>query len=266
MTYFTDIEVVEGMPPAEYFARLEVSRSDLVSLLQAPAKYPHVRDNPGRPTPAMVFGSMVHSLVLTPAAFDAEFLVSGSPSRRTKQWREECEMAAERGLTPVLSPEVGLAKMCADAATAAFPKILDACRKEVVVFATHATTGVRVKARLDLLHDDYISDFKTTKDASRAGFARSIGNFRYDIQAAFYGDLAGSLAGLEQLPFLFACVETEEPYLTAQWDLSEEWIENGRADYEWALGLYKTCEADGYPATLGSGTLEPKPWQVGGGE
>jgi hypothetical protein len=123
---------------------------------------------------------------------------------------------------------------------------------------------VRIKARLDILQDKFVADLKTTKDASEAGFAKSVGNFRYDIQAAFYGDVAGALAGVEHLPFLFACVETEAPYLTAEWDLTEDWIENGRASYEWALQLYKQYEAEGYPTTLGKGTLTPKPWQLGG--
>jgi len=262
--YFTDIEIVEEMPSAVYLDRPEISRSELVSLLQSSAKFPWNREHPKEATPAMVFGSMVHSLMLTPGEFDAEFLVSDSPSRRTKDWKEVVLEAKRRGVIAVLASDLEPTQACADAATEAFGPILEVCRKEVAVFGTHAETGVRVKVRLDLLHDDYIADLKTTKDASKDAFSRSVAKFRYDIQAALYGDLAGSLMGLEYLPFLFACVETEPPYLTAEWDLSEEWIENGRADYEWALNLYKTCEADGYPQTLGKGTLEPKPWQIGG--
>lgn len=264
MTYFTDIEVVYGMPAKDYFARPEVSRSDLVSLLKAPAKFPHRRANPMPTTPAMQLGSIVHAKVLTPDEFDNEFLVSYESSRRTKAWKADVERAAIEGKECLLASDLTEADATADAARAAFPHLLDACEKEVAIFATHADSGVRVKARLDLLHDSYVADLKTTKDASEDSVVRSVGNFRYDIQAAFYGDLGGAVAGLEHLPFLFACVETEAPYMTAEWDLSEEWVENGRADYERALELYKKYEAEGYPKTLGKGTLEPKPWQLGG--
>jgi len=271
MLYFTDIEAIYDMPAADYFARQEVSRSELVDVLKAPAKFPHKRANPITPTPAMQFGSLVHALMLTPDQFDAEFLVSQESSRRTKAWKADVERAAIEGRECILQSDKDKAQECADAATAAFPKIVDECRKEVAILATHAETGIRVRARLDLLHAGYVADLKTTKDASQESFARSVGNFRYDIQAAFYGDLGGAANGLEHLPFLFACVETEAPYMTAQWDLSEDWIENGRGGtedytkgYVDALRLYKKYEAEGYPTTLGKGTLEPKPFQLGG--
>lgn len=260
--YFTDVEVILSMPAKEYFARPEISRSELVSLLESPAKFPWNRAHPITATPAMQLGSLVHALTLTPREFDAEYLVSEESSRRTKGWKADVDLAEQTGRECVLTRDMGIAEHIAEAAQAAFPAILEACQKEVAIIATHAETGIRVKARLDLLHSEYVADLKTTKAADRSSFQRSVGNFRYDIQAAFYGDIAGALAGLEHLPFLFACVETEEPYMTAEWDLDEDWIEHGRADYERALGLFKKYEAEGYPTTLGKGTLIPKPWQL----
>lgn len=280
MTYFTDIEVVYGMPAKDYFARPEVSRSDLVSLLKAPAKFPHNRANPATPTEPMIFGSMVHELLLegllplrdacivSPADCLTKKGVPSKTPKNTDVWKNLAVAAEALGKDIYMDYEAQAitdkVTTCTSCASVAFPHLLDACEKEVAIFATHADSGVRVKARLDLLHDSYVADLKTTKDASEDSVVRSVGNFRYDIQAAFYGDLGGAVAGLEHLPFLFACVETEAPYMTAEWDLSEEWVENGRADYERALELYKKYEAEGYPKTLGKGTLEPKPWQLGG--
>tara|TARA_Y100000034_G_scaffold56152_1_gene68843 strand:+ start:1920 stop:2711 length:792 start_codon:yes stop_codon:yes gene_type:complete len=262
MTYFKDVSIVHGLSAAGYFARPEVSRSELVRILQAPARVAYEKANPRPPTPAMVFGSMVHSVVLTPDEFDNEFLVSPELSRRTKNWKADAEEAEKQGLTAVLLGDAAKARDCAKSAAAAFPSLLDACKHEVAIFGTHIETGIGCKARLDLLADTYCGDLKTTKDANEEAFGKSVGNFRYDIQDAFYGDLAGSLRGVEHLPMVFACIETEPPYLTAEWDLSEEWIENGRAGYEEALRLYAKYEAEGYPKTLGKGTLEPRPWQV----
>jgi exodeoxyribonuclease VIII len=263
-TLFTDIEVIYDMPAADYFARPEVSRSELVDILKSPAKYQHKKANPTPPTPAMQTGSLIHVVTLTPGDFEKEYLVSDETSRRTKAWKADVEQAAIEGKECILRSDLKVALAIGATATDAFAHAFEGAMPEVVIIATHAETRVRIKARLDILQDKFVADLKTTKDASEAGFAKSVGNFRYDIQAAFYGDVAGALAGVEHLPFLFACVETEAPYLTAEWDLTEDWIENGRASYEWALQLYKQYEAEGYPTTLGKGTLTPKPWQLGG--
>jgi len=279
MTYFTDIEVIRGMPAAEYFARPEISRSELVSLLDCPARFPWSRAHPIDPTAAMVLGTRVHELVLEGIEpLDGAIIVKaswcltakGEPAKSpkaTKTWKTAAETAEASGVDIYLDTEakpiIEEVRLIAAEVNKHLGHIVDGCETEVAVFATHAETGVRVKARLDALADNYVADLKTTKAADAESFARSIGNYRYDIQAAFYGDLAGSLAGTEHLPFVFACVETSEPYLTAVWDLDEDWIENGRADYERALSLYKKYEAEGYPATLGKGTLSPKPWQIG---
>lgn len=259
---FTDTQIIEGMAAADYFALDAVSRSDLAQVVKNPHRFKHWKAT-NHSTAAMQLGSLVHSLVLTPEQFVAEYLVSEEDSRRTKAWKADTEQAAIEGRECVLRSDVAEALAIEDAANSEFKSLFASARKEVVITGTHAATGMKVKARLDLLGDAFAADLKTTKDASSDGFARSIGAFRYDIQAAFYGDMAAAALGLDVCPFWFACVETEPPYLPALWDLTDAWVENGRSSYESALETYAIYQAKGWPTSYGRGTLSPKPWMIG---
>ena len=69
----------------EYHSGEGVSKSDLDLLHTCPAKYRYRKDNPDdNETPAMLFGSMVHKLILEPEDFEREYAVAPECDRRTK--------------------------------------------------------------------------------------------------------------------------------------------------------------------------------------
>jgi hypothetical protein len=275
---FTDTRILEGLTAAAYFAIDAVSRSDLAQVLKNPHHFKHWKAT-NETTPAMKLGTMVHELVLeglkplrgacvVPVA-DC-LTKKGEPSKTPKTseiWKARAARAEKLGDDIYLDTEAATIRAevqaIADAATAEHGGLFASARKEVVITATHAATGMKVKARLDLLGDAFAADLKTTKDASSEAFASSVGKFRYDLQAAFYGDLGAAALGLDACPFWFACVESEAPYTPGLWDLSDVWIENGRNSYEQALETYAIYEAKGWPTSYGRGTLEPKPWMIG---
>ena len=97
---------------------------------------------------------------------------------------------------------------------------------------------------------------RTCVDASSGGFSRSIANFGYEIQAAFYVDGIRAVTGME-LPFLFVAVEKEAPHAVAVYRADPEVIEVGRKKYRAALQLLKWCQESGsWPAYQPGGEIE----------
>lgn len=127
---------------------------------------------------------------------------------------------------------------------------------------------------------DIIGDLKTTEDASPEGFAKSIANWRYDVQHAYYID--GTRLALEQgkcnppqegkaelsvywtdpvtgvlcrcrpdfwrgypKHFAFIAVEKKPPYAVGVYVLDSEGVEIGRAQYQHDLRVYAECVRTG---------------------
>ena len=92
-----------------------------------------------------------------------------------------------------------------------------------------------------------IVDLKTTTDASREEFRRSIANYGYDVQAAFYTDAVKRAIGRE-VPFYFLAVESDAPHSVALYRIGQKSIEIGRSKYRMALQLLQWCrENDSWP-------------------
>lgn len=137
-------------------------------------------------------------------------------------------------------------------------------------------------AAFAILHHvkDIIGDLKTTEDASPEGFAKSIANWRYDVQHAYYMD--GTRLALEQgkctppqegkaelsvywtdpvtgvlcrcrpdfwrgypKHFAFIAVEKKPPYAVGVYVLDSEGVEIGRAQYQHDLRVYAECVRTG---------------------
>ena len=93
-------------------------------------------------------------------------------------------------------------------------------------------------------------DLKTTRDAG-PGFERSVRQYRYHVQAAFYGD---GMGGMEERPMVFIAVETEAPYLVSCNIIGPDSLSAGRDAYRRNLETYAKCVETntwpGYPETL----------------
>jgi hypothetical protein len=116
-------------------------------------------------------------------------------------------------------------------------------KKELTILSELQQT--KVKARLDCLIDGIIVDVKTTEDASPEAFSRTIYNYEYHQQAAFYLDAANA-CGLEVGQFIFIAVEKKPPYAIGIYQLDADAITEGRALYRKALKAYETAEAFDY--------------------
>ena len=73
------------MTEQKYRQNPAISRSELWRLRESPEKFRWSKDHPDEPTPALIFGQLVHKLVLEPDSFGEAFAVSPVGDRRSCQ-------------------------------------------------------------------------------------------------------------------------------------------------------------------------------------
>lgn len=119
-------------------------------------------------------------------------------------------------------------------------------KAEQSVYWHDKATGVLCRCRPDFWReDDLLVDLKTTDDASVDGFAKSIANWRYDVQAPFYMDGVQAATGRKPKGFVFIAVEKKPPFAVGVYVLDAESTELGRAQYRADLKRFAECERTG---------------------
>jgi exodeoxyribonuclease VIII len=104
-----------------------------------------------------------------------------------------------------------------------------------------ADTGILCRCRTDWLKPgEAIVDVKSTIDASPGGFGRAVWNYRYWVSAAFYVDGVAAVTG-QELPFIFAAWEKTPPYASGFYFAAPDMIAAGRAEYKRLLRVLRDC-------------------------
>ncbi len=220
-----------------------VNISNLKLMGRSPSHYwAKLNAPPITPTPAMISGTLVHRACLEPQKLQGSFAVKPSDmdfrSKEGKAWRDS-------QTAPIIDAEQASAlTQIADqiASHEIAGEILKNADREVSQFKRRES-GTMLKGRIDAhtMHEDYetLVDIKTTDDASPGAFARTIANFGYAEQAAFYLDLIGASR------FYFIAVEKAAPYALAIYKLDEASIAKGREKNARNLDLLEMCEKTG---------------------
>jgi len=263
---------LRAMPADQYHQHEAVGHSGLVRVIRSPAHFQHYVTNPFQPTPAMEFGTAVHTAVLEPERFMASYAVTPKFDRRTKTGKEEAalwdaENAGKIALTADQWDSIGRMKANLEAHAGA-ELLFSEGHAELSAFTTDPETGIEVKCRPDWIRVDEevvsIVDLKTACEAGREAFARSIANFGYDVQAALYTDIIRAVTGKKEVAFFFAVVEKDAPHAVAVYRASDELVEVGREKYRGALQLLKWCrENQQWPGYQPRGEIESidlPPW------
>jgi hypothetical protein len=234
------------VPEADYHAdRGSLSVGGAKLLLQAPALYRWRIDHP-EVKDYFDLGSAAHLLVL---GVGPKVRVIYADSWVTKAAREERDAAREAGEVPLLEADWVRVNDMADALThhPFAAGLLEHGQPEVSAYAVDPATGILLRGRFDWLGEWIISDYKTAKDASPEGFARSVANYGYHMQAAWYLDLC-ELNGEPREAFAFVVQEKAEPYMVAVYDLDDTALEIGARRNRRALDLYRQClDEDRWP-------------------
>ena len=243
------INIIKDMPAEDYFAAPGVSKSSLDDFAKCPAYYNARKTGliHRTTTPAMEFGTLLHSLVLLGRA---DFHVKPDDmtfaSKDGKAWRDA---HADK---PILKSETASKLQAMASAILRHPHAAPLFGKghsEVSMFGTHKETGLAIKGRADWVgempHGKHrIVDIKTCEDASNSGFAKSIASYRYHVQAAMYLELANQ-NGLQCDDFYFIAIEKGEVPLINVRLLKSDAVELGKVTLDAQLRELKACMESG---------------------
>lgn len=267
--------IVYDMPINEYHAQPHLSNSGIGHILKSPA---HYRARTFESTPALRIGQAVHALALEPHRFDDMFAIKPDVDGRTKEgkatiaaWR----VGLKPGQTELTQGEFDAADCVAGAIrTNDYIKRLgvldpERAQHEVSVFSVVQTDEgpCYVRCRMDAYVKALgcIFDIKTTEDATRKAFLRSVERYGYHIQAALYHHVCRA-EGIKLLDDAFVMIAAEKgaPNGVQLYALDDQAIEQGHRDFMRAATIwakcYRTGEWPSYPYPVQYLSLSP--WMI----
>lgn len=207
-------------------------------------------------TSSMMIGTAYHKLLLEPDDFDNEIqildgsratkvnkaLIKGNPNKTFLTEPEFDKVRAMRDVAMEHEEVQYLFSLGGEAEKSGWYKDVDR--------RTGEGTMQLCKYRPDLRycpengHNTWLLDLKTTTDASRHGFARTIQQFGYHISASHYLEGERELFGRRPKQFIFVAQETSPPYLVAVYVLDEKAIAHGKTLRRSALEGIQACKKE----------------------
>ena len=181
--------------------------------------------------PALQLGSLVHAMALEPHSVAYDYAIAPTNDRRTKAYKEwAAKVDPEQ--TVVTTAESDTAQRCVDALNGN-PIIKDLLDAKGFTERSHrweddtALGKCKVKMRADkVIGCGYtIMDVKTIRELTERDVMKTFWNFGYHIQAAHYALGVANWFGYEMpetIMFVFAYVETQEPFRSLAYTLDQE--------------------------------------------
>lgn len=241
--------VIVVMPDDDYRADTALSQSGAKLLLppSCPALFRWQLDNPRPDTDVFDFGHAAHQETL---GNGAPIAVLDFDDRRTKAYKEAETAARAEGKTPLLRGDAETVQAMATALRA-HPLIgalfnPERGQSELSMFWHDEEYGIDRKARLDwLLAGDrpIVVDYKTSVSANPVKFAKSVADFGYHQQHAWYTDAVTAATGAEDVGFVFVVQAKTAPYLVTVVELDAQAVTVGRAKNAAAMEIYRDCLA-----------------------
>lgn len=252
------------MNNADYQAMPAVSSHWLIDLLVSPAHCYRRHLDPARTSEpsgdALRFGSLVHSLALTPFQFDQEIQVLDT-NRRTAIGRTVWNDVLTTGKVPVTPAELDKARTIVAAlkANKTANRLLFYGKKERTIVKPRAAGLLPLKARLDVHCEAQrlIVELKTIRDL---GLIRaSMERYRYPLSAAFYRDMVSG----QKTTFVF--VQTTPPHDVEIAEFPRSQLEEGREQWKAALRRFDACwRANDWPEAEPAPDLDDDPLMLPG--
>lgn len=240
--------VYDAVPEAEYHGHrgsLSHSRARLLLPPNCPAKFRYQQDHPQPPKKEFEHGHAAHQRVL---GAGPQLVLVDRDRWDTKECKAEVAAIRGRGDVPLKRADYDRVQAMADAIRAhpLASELLDpeCAAVEQSVFWVDAEYGVWRRARIDAWRNDRLADYKTTASAAPEHVAKSIYNFGYHMQAAWYLDAAAAV-GAEADMFLLVFQETVPPYLVNVVQPDDTAIHIGRQANRRALETFRDCTTSG---------------------
>lgn len=216
-----------------------------------PARYIYEADHPKPSTKAMELGTAAHKEIL---GVGPELHRMGFDDYRSGAAKAERDEAYERGAVPLKPAEYDQVQEMAAALREnelATALLGGTGRAEQALFWRDGPTRVWRRALLDWLSPKgpdgriYLADYKTAESAHPDAISKSLVNFGYHQQGAWYVDAVRALGLADDVPFLLVVQEKTAPYLVSVVQLTEVAMEAGRHENRKALQLFARCMKSG---------------------
>jgi hypothetical protein len=251
--------VYDGIPDDAYHAdpvpggSLSASGAKKLLAPSCPALFRYDADHGAKHKREFNFGHAAHKKVL---GVGAEIVPIDAANYKTKAAQEARDAAYAAGKVPLLPAEVAVVDAMA-AALIAHPwaSLLfnpEAGKPEQSIFWFDEEFGIWRRARLDWLPNPTSNgrliciDYKSAVSAEPGAFSRTVANFGYHMQDAFYLDAVQAVGlGDEDTAFLFVVQEKTPPYLVTVVELDARAIQVGRERNRRALEIFRDCQQSG---------------------
>lgn len=257
--------IIENMSNADYHSSEGISKSGLDLIARSPAHFRYAAKRDA--SRAMEMGTAIHTAILEPERFASEYMLLRDVKARTSSAYKEAVKVhgSEFVLTgPEADKVAGMQESVWSNPEAASFLRDQITKRELSVFATDPVTGAKVRARFDATRGIAGLDLKKTQDARPETFIKSVWNYRYHVQQAFYCDVWKWETGETMDDFRFLAVEEESPNAVKLFRLPHDLVEYGRKLYRRDLETYATClETGEWPSLSGeTETLHPSGWML----
>lgn len=248
---------VVNMPNNAYHSYEGISKSGLDLIDRSPAHYAHTERR--EPTRAMVIGTAIHAAILEPDVFEQQYLLLRDvQDRRASEYKQAIKThSPELVLTGKEADHVAGMQESLQANTAAAALLALPGWCELSAFVECRETGAILRARYDKLTECGIAvDLKKTQDIRYDQFQRSVANYRYHVQDAFYSRVFNLITGKPLQAFKFLTVEEQSPHASKVFALDDEAKIVGERIAMRNLQTYAACNARGeWPYPDGSEEL-----------
>lgn len=219
-------------------------------------------------SPSLRLGTAVHAAILEPTRFDGLVRIEPKCDKRTKDGKalfESFEQSLMPGQVRISEDQFAVVRGIERnvRASRTCTELLErASVREMSVVAD--VEGVTCKCRADAFGDGLVLDLKTTSGlACEEEFAKSVWNYGYAIQAAFYR-LVMDRAGVSMKSFAWIACETNAPFGVACYRIDASVLDYFEPAIEQALHRWADCEHTqswpAYPDELRS--LELPAWMM----
>lgn len=197
-------------------------------------------------------GSLVHKMVLEPDDIADEFVKEdfegADLNKNTKIYKEnKAKFLHENSSKTIIPLNIWeqAEKMASNVMTIA-GGLLQNGTAEDSFFVKDGIFDITRKCRPDYYREDLglVIDLKTTADGSEYGFSKSLQQYKYARQAAWYLDTL-SRDGINAERFIFITVESKAPYMVDVWEIDPISVAVGRDDYTALLEEYAKYKKTG---------------------
>lgn len=245
----------QGVPNEDYHKGPGVSKSQLDLINKSPSLYLWSLTAPedDEKKTALNVGDACHALILEPHRFDAEYAIGPDSPKNTKAGKDAWAKFEESlGKRQVLSFAEGRKVKLLRESVMAHPlarQLIEAQGDvEASIYWNDEITGRLCRCRPDktLTELGWLVDLKSTADMGK--FARSVADYRYHVQDAFYSDGYAAHFGKQPQGFLFVAFSTSIEcgrYPVRVFQLDTQARTQGRYEYQSNMAVYDECLRSG---------------------